>query len=131
MLPLVVSPQPCVYRRRAMETLTRARYPWRVAYSCPSLAGTQAALRAGLGVSVLPRGMLALGLSNVGPLLDLPALSDTEIALYTARGLASPAVSRLAEYIQRALEEESADALEAPATPAVEAAPLPPREATG
>ena len=42
-LPLVVSPAPCVYRKRATEALDRARRPWRIAYTCGSLAGSLAA----------------------------------------------------------------------------------------
>jgi DNA-binding transcriptional LysR family regulator len=36
-LPLVVSPEPCVYRKRATEALDRARRHWRIAYTCGSL----------------------------------------------------------------------------------------------
>lgn len=101
-LPLVVSPEPCVYRKRAVETLERARRPWRVSYTCASLAGQQAAVRAGLGVTVLPKDMAPQGLTMIetGGLPDLP---DTEIALLTAPALSRPA-ERLREHIIRSLE---------------------------
>ena len=57
-LPLVVAPAPCVYRRRALGVLDKAAIAWRIAYTCSSLAGTLAAVRAGLGTTVLPRGMV-------------------------------------------------------------------------
>lgn len=39
-IPLVVSPQPCVYRQRAVEALDAVGRPWRVAYTSTSLAGS-------------------------------------------------------------------------------------------
>ena len=53
-IPLVLSPQPCIYRARALGALDRMRKPWQIAYTSPSLAGTIAAVKAGLGVTVLP-----------------------------------------------------------------------------
>lgn len=108
-LPLIVSPQPCVYRRRAIEALSKARRDWRIAYTSPSLAGAQAAVFAGLGVTVLPRQMVPGGLQVLGLQDDLPDLHDTEIALCRqGDGLTKPA-ERLAEHIIRSLEQTTAD----------------------
>jgi DNA-binding transcriptional LysR family regulator len=101
-LPLVVSPEPCVYRKRATVALERARRPWRVSYTCASLAGAQAAVRAGLGVTVLPKDMAPEGLMVIEA-GGLPDLHDTEIALLTASPLPKPA-ERLREHIVRSLE---------------------------
>mgnify|MGYP003592874025 FL=1 len=102
-LPLVLSPAPCVYRKRAIAALDRAGRRWRIAYSCAALAGSQAAVRAGLGVTVLPRDMVPAGLRIVdgGP---LPPLDDTEIALLSARRLGVPA-RMLRDHIARSLEQ--------------------------
>lgn len=89
-VPLVVSPAPCVYRQRAIDALERAHLKWRVAYTCASLAGTLAAVKAGLGISVLPKGMMSQDVQIVT--LDiLPHLKDTEIALLHAPALSLPA----------------------------------------
>jgi DNA-binding transcriptional LysR family regulator len=96
-LPLVVSPAPCVYRKRAIESLDRAGKPWRIAYTCGSLAGALAAVKAGLGVAVLPKDMVPHGFRIVDG-GALPDLRDTEIALITAP-THSLAVRRLAEHI--------------------------------
>lgn len=104
-LPLVVSPEPCVYRKRATEALDRARRPWRVSYTCASLAGTQAAVRAGLGLTVLPKDMTPDGLV-IMEAVGLPNLHDTEIALMTAPPLSKPA-DRLREHIVRSLERRN------------------------
>jgi DNA-binding transcriptional LysR family regulator len=101
LLPLVVSPEPCVYRKRATEALTKARRPWRVAYTCASLAGSIAAVRAGLGVAVLPKDMVPAGLHVIDG-APLPDLKDTEIALLTGPRLKPPS-AKLRDHIIRCL----------------------------
>lgn len=101
-LPLVVSPEPCVYRKRAVTALTRAKKPWRIAYTCGSLAGSLAAVRAGLGVTVLPKDMVPPDLRVIDG-NPLPTLQDTEIALLTRTNLSRPA-DRLKQHIVRSLE---------------------------
>jgi DNA-binding transcriptional LysR family regulator len=100
-LPLVVSPTPCVYRKRAVDALDRARRPWRVAYTCGSLAGSLAAVKAGLGVTVLPKDMVPADLDTIDG-APLPDLKDTEIALLHAPDLSPPA-QRLSQHIVRCL----------------------------
>lgn len=100
-LPLVVSPEPCVYRKRAVESLDRARRPWRIAYTCGSLAGSIAAVRAGLGIAVLPKEMVPPGLHVIDG-HPLPDLKDTEIALLAGPSLAPP-VEKLRDHIVRCL----------------------------
>ncbi|HEU0133790.1 MAG TPA: LysR substrate-binding domain-containing protein [Allosphingosinicella sp.] len=102
-LPLVVSPNPCVYRARAVGALDRAKRKWRIAYTCGSLAGSQAAVRACLGVTVLPRDMVPPDLATIDDTGELPDLHDTEIALLAAKSLNIPA-QRLREHVIRALE---------------------------
>ena len=102
-LPLVVSPPPCVYRKRATDSLGRVRRPWRVAYSCASLAGQHAAVKAGLGVAVLPKDMVPAGLAVIERRSGLPDLHDTEIALLAAHKLSAPG-RRLHDHIVRSLE---------------------------
>lgn len=99
--PLVVSPPPCVYRKRATTALDRARRPWRIAYTCAALSGTLAAVKAGLGLTVLPKDMAPPGLHILESDL-LPDLKDTEIALLEGPDLTLPA-QRLKEHIVRSL----------------------------
>jgi DNA-binding transcriptional LysR family regulator len=97
-LPLVLSPPPCVYRRRAVGALDAAGLPWDIAYTSPSFAGTVAAVRAGLGVTVLPRTMVPDGLVTLEGGAAWPGLPEVEIALLAAPR-AAPATAALAAFI--------------------------------
>ena len=100
-VPLVVSPPPCVYRKRATTALEKAGVPWRISYTCGALSGTLAAVRAGLGLAVLPKDMVPEGLHTLKS-RRLPDLKDTEIALLQAKGLSTAAL-RLKDHIVRSL----------------------------
>ncbi len=79
-LPLVLAPQPCVYRARAIKSLEDAGIKWRLVFSSPSYAGTIAAVKAGLGMTVLPRTMIPDQLSALN-YSSLPSLDDAHICL--------------------------------------------------
>lgn len=79
-IPLVLSPQPCVYRARAIKALDDAGIKWRIVFSSPSYAGTLAAVKAGLGVTVLPHIMIPEQLENFS-LIGLPELENTHVSL--------------------------------------------------
>jgi DNA-binding transcriptional LysR family regulator len=53
-VPLVVYPQGCIYRNRIVHALESQGRQWRVAFASQSLVGIQAAVSAGLGISLLP-----------------------------------------------------------------------------
>lgn len=102
-LSLVLSPQPCIYRARALAALDRAKKPWHITYTSPSLAGTIAAVKAGLGITVLPANMLPPGIHAIRTEIKLPELVDAEIALLKRENLPK-AGSMLAEHIVHSLE---------------------------
>ena len=79
-LPLVLAPQPCVYRAAALRTLDAAGLRWRQALVSPSHAGTTAAVRAGLGLTVMPRPMIPDYLSAI-PSGLLPSLGDIHVSM--------------------------------------------------
>lgn len=105
-IPLVVSPEPCVYRKRAVDALEAIGRDWRVAYTSTSLAGSLSAVSEGLGIAVLPREMVPDHLTSIAGEADLPSLYDTEIALIEAAGLSDTA-HRLAQHVVAALERGS------------------------
>lgn len=105
-IPLVVLDAPCLMRTAAINALDRAGIPWRIAFTSASLAGTWAAVKAGLGISVrtplgLPADVRALDAHEAG----LPSLPELGLALYRGEAELEPAVSRLAELIWQRLRE--------------------------
>ena len=88
-----------MYRRRALNALDRAGLPWTIVYTSPSLAGAAAAVRAGLGLTVLPRTMIPPGLVDVPPDAGLPDLEETQICLLVQPD-PPPAVATFAGYIE-------------------------------
>jgi DNA-binding transcriptional LysR family regulator len=98
-LPLVLSPPPCVYRKRALEVLDHAGIPWKIAYTSPSLAGATAAVQAGLGLTVLPRNMVPAALRALDTPAHWPDLREAEMCLVT-QPAASPATRALASFVR-------------------------------
>jgi len=80
-LPLVLSPQPCVYRARAIQALNKLKRPWRIVFSSPSYAGTVAAVQAGMGITVMPRNMVPRNLNIIRTKHSDETLDNTHISL--------------------------------------------------
>lgn len=102
-LSLVLSPQPCIYRARALAALDRAKRSWHISYTSPSLAGTLAAVKAGLGITVLPSHMIPAGIHPIRKETKLPHLADAEVALMKKDEL-SKVAEMFVEHIVQSLE---------------------------
>ena len=98
-LPLILSPSPCVYRQHAVDALDRAGIPWKTVYTSQSFAGTIAAVKAGLGLTVLPRHMLPETLIPLESQRGWPRLKDTVICLL-AKSKMSPATQAMIAFIR-------------------------------
>ena len=97
-VPLVVFPQGCLYRNRAVHALEAAGRAWYIAYSSPNFYGIQAAVSAGLGVSILPQGSILPEHRVLGTKDGFAKVPNTELALLAAPD-ASPATRRLADVL--------------------------------
>jgi DNA-binding transcriptional LysR family regulator len=104
-IPLIAAPSPCVYRKRATAALDQAGRAWRIAFTSHSLAGQQAALRAGLGVMALPSEMAPEDLAVFGAEQGFPPLADAEIALVRASKTLCVPAERLANFILASLDD--------------------------
>lgn len=83
-IPLVLSPQPCVYRAGALKALEAAGLKWRVVFSSTSYASTIAAVKAGMGITVLPQTMVPMQL-NIIHCDYLTPLQDIHVSLLKDR----------------------------------------------
>lgn len=101
---LVVSPEPCVYRTRGIEALDQQGIEWEQVYTSQSVAGTIAAVRGGLGMTVLPVTSVPPDLIHVSPAhRHLPPLEATQIKLLTAPN-PSQAIQVFQNFIQESLQ---------------------------
>ena len=101
-IPLILSPQPCVYRARAMKSLDAMGWTWRLVFSSPSYAGTIAAVKANMGITVLPRAMIPQGLGVMRQHV-LPDLSDIHVSLLK-RKIHDPATNSLEDFVLKRLK---------------------------
>jgi DNA-binding transcriptional LysR family regulator len=102
-LSLVLAPRPCIYRDRALAALDRAKRSWHISYISPSLAGTIAAVKAGIGITVLPAHMIPDGIHPIRKEIKLPHLADAELALMKGDEV-SKITDMFAQHIVHSLE---------------------------
>lgn len=98
-LPLALFHPGCKFRDWALAGLSEQGRDHRIAYTSLSFAGIEAAVRAGLAVTVLPRSNAMNGLRILDPSDGFPELPDYQIALCRAPEANSPIHDSLAEHI--------------------------------
>lgn len=103
-LPLVAYPEGCTYRARMTEALSRAGIGWQIACTTASLSGLQAAVQAGLGVTVLSIATVPPGLAVLPTEMGFPGLADAMVGLYYAQGTLSEAAQCLVNFVMRRLD---------------------------
>lgn len=101
-LPLVLSPEPCVYRSRAISALEKTPQKWRVVYTSPSYAGTIAAVKANMGITVLPVTMIPDQLEKIDDPF-LPPLPDIHVSLLKQNSKPSAAIDTLGQFLLKKL----------------------------
>src|SRR6201991_4300671 len=95
-VPLIGFPTGCLYRARAIHAIESARRAWHMAYTSSSLAGIQAAVAAGLGLSILSEIAIQADHRVLTARDGFAPIDKTEVAL-VASPEASPATLRLAD----------------------------------
>lgn len=103
-LSLVALPVPCSYRRIMLDVLRAAQLPWRISCTVHSIMGLQAAVIGNLGLSVLGRSFLGPGLVEAPESLALPAMPDTEIAVFGEEATRLDLADCLVKFLTDALE---------------------------
>lgn len=102
-MPLALFECPCPFRSLATERL--GAYGWHgvEVFTSKSVASIQAAVEAGLGISVLPRSAVRPGLRVLCAQDGFPELPATKLGLCRASGLHSDAADHLGAYLRDAL----------------------------
>ncbi len=108
-LSLVLAPSPCIYRNRVLQSLGRLNLPWRIAYASSSYSGIIAAVRAGLGVSLLAGSTVPEGVLILGERDGFPAMGHLDVCLHTKQGHTPEAVRCLEDYIKTSFAEQEAE----------------------
>ena len=98
-LPLVLAPPPCIYRNRILQSLNEEQRACRIVYLSSSYNGISAAVRAGIGVTVMAGSAIPPGSRIFGERDGLPLLGELELRLHRAPGSHSEALQRLEEFI--------------------------------
>ncbi|BAL26884.1 LysR substrate-binding domain-containing protein [Azoarcus sp. KH32C] len=98
-LSLVVAPPPCIYRNRVLQTLSRLERPWRIAYTSSSYSGIIAAVRAGLGVTLLAASTVPEGVRALEERDGFPSMGELDVRLHMGPEGATEATRCLADYI--------------------------------
>jgi DNA-binding transcriptional LysR family regulator len=95
-VPLIGFPAGCLYRSRAIHALESAGRAWHMAYTSSNLAGIQAAVAAGMGLSILSEMAIQADHRVLTAKDGFAPIDKTEVALVASPD-ASPATLRLAD----------------------------------
>jgi DNA-binding transcriptional LysR family regulator len=95
-VPLIGFPAGCLYRAGAIHALESAGRAWHMTYTSSSLAGIQAAVAAGMGLSILSEMAIQADHRVLTSKDGFKPIDRTEVALVASPG-ASPATLRLAD----------------------------------
>lgn len=102
-VPLVVYPQGCIYRNRIVHALESSGRRWRVAFASQSLVGIQAAVSAGLGISLLPASAMLTDHRLLGAEEGFAPVPASELALIAGNRLLTDVQSTLVTYMKQAM----------------------------
>ena len=92
-VPLILYSPPSITREIALAELERCGRAWRIVCTSGSLSGLRTAALAGLGITIVPQGLIPAGLAEIPNGHGLPDLGTVEFVLLgngrAARGPAS------------------------------------------
>ncbi|WP_024510124.1 LysR family transcriptional regulator [Bradyrhizobium sp. ARR65] len=108
-VPLIGFPAGCLYRARAIHALESAGRSWHMAYTSSSLAGIQAAVAAGMGLSIMSEMAIQTDHRVLTGREGFKPIEKTEVALMASPN-ASPATLRLADRLAEFCDEVQAKA---------------------
>lgn len=102
-LPVALLPIGAISREIALDALKEQGRRWRLVSVADSAAGLQAAISAGLAVTVLPQCAVTPDLRVISTRANLPMLRAAELRIHYRAGPVSTATSNLADFIAQRL----------------------------
>jgi DNA-binding transcriptional LysR family regulator len=100
---LVLMHAPCSYRQIAFTALAGAGIPWKLSIDANSVQAVQSAIRAGLGISVLPVSAVLEDMPFVAHVL--PRLPNTSVMSYVPADQNHPYAQRFIDFLLACVEE--------------------------
>ncbi|MEE2524243.1 LysR substrate-binding domain-containing protein [Pseudarthrobacter sp. J75] len=80
-VPLISYPSPSLSRKLAIDALESHGRTWQITCSTRQISGVLAAVRAGIGVAVMPSSLVPEDLKIITRRFDLPAVGDVDFTL--------------------------------------------------
>ena len=99
---LVLMHPPCSYRQIAFDALSRNNMFWKMSIDANSVHAVQSAIKAGLGISVLPLSAVHEDMPIMSDIM--PELPKTSVASFVAKGEPHPLATRFIEYLVAGIE---------------------------
>lgn len=80
-VPVIAYPAPSLSRKLALDALENAGRTWRVTCTTKQISGVLAALRAGIGIAVMPTSLIPADLQVITERFDLPPVGNVDFTL--------------------------------------------------
>lgn len=80
-VPLIAYPSPSLSRKLAIDALESSGRTWRITCTTRQISGVLAALRAGIGVAVMPTSLVPEDLVIITRRFNLPSVGDVDFTL--------------------------------------------------
>lgn len=80
-VPLICYPAPSLSRKLAIDALEAHGRTWRITCTTRQISGVLAAVRAGIGVAVMPSSLVPEDLKVITRRFDLPPVGDVDFTL--------------------------------------------------
>jgi DNA-binding transcriptional LysR family regulator len=103
-VPLALLRPPCVLREHAIESMRKLKRPCKVAFTGSSMVSVQAAVRAGLGVSIVPRSSVLPGMQVLPKGRNYPDPGMLDVGVLKAAGARTDIVAALRRVIAQTLD---------------------------
>ncbi|MEG3639612.1 LysR family transcriptional regulator [Magnetococcus sp. PR-3] len=102
-IELILMHPPCSYRQIAFDALAKTGTSWKLSIDANSVHAVQSAIRAGLGVSILPLSAVVDDM----PIIEntLPKLPNTSVMSYVNSDQSHPYAQRFIDFLLACIEE--------------------------